>query len=51
MPKNAIGRISEVSEDLFGFRLFEWVKELREKEYKERPERMFLAALSEIMEK
>jgi len=49
LPKNAIGRIVEIG-DYFSFRLFDRVKEQRKKENKERPERMFLAALSEIME-
>ena len=47
LPKNAIGRIVEEG-DYLAFRLFDWVEEQRKKENKERPERMFLAALAKI---
>jgi len=47
LPKNAIGRIVEW-EDSFSYHKFDWVDELREKEEKERAERIFKEALTEV---
>jgi hypothetical protein len=44
-PSNAIGHIIE-EDDWYCFRLFDWVKEEREKEFIERPERLFKQLLS-----
>jgi hypothetical protein len=44
-PSNAIGCIVEEG-DWYCFQLFDWVKEKREKELIERPERLFIQALS-----